>query len=350
MTEPSKKELAQSGVVCRYLCQAEPQCRHWTFVIPGSHDPDSGGPCLMYNSSHASSPWKQEPEQESKVVSGLRFCKPEEHHDLLVSRKTLTDESELPIFSSAENAAGAAQAILSEGWAVLRGALSDPLLTALREACSRAALDLLARDPQRVGNRGPRRYSWGGASTSHHMVHLTPWAQLLDVDSVVKVLEALFGEYVAIGGGGDFVLGETDTHQRLHVDLQLEAMYASPAPAALVANFVVSDISCQDGPVRLVPKTQQMPLASQLSKDWGYATHLQKESYILSHANLSYVFACPLKPGDVLLRDMRLWHGGSPNLGADPRYLPSAEFLSRHYAEALIISTGEAITNHTCYI
>jgi len=161
------------------------------------------------------------------------------------------------------------------------------------------------------------------------MVHLASWAQLLDIHQLVQVLENVFqGEYVAIGGGGDFVLGETDSHQRLHVDLQLEAMYDSRSAAAVVANFVLSDISCHDGPVRLVPGTQNLPLASQLGKDWGYATHLQKESQILSEQNLTYIFACPLRPGDILLRDMRLWHGGSPNLGKGARYLPSAEFLS----------------------
>ena len=119
------------------------------------------------------------------------------------------------------------------------------------------------------------------------MVHLAPWAQLLDVHPVVRTLEEVFqGEYVAIGGGGDFVLGETDSHQRLHVDLQLEAMYDSESPAAVVANFVISEITCEDGPLRLVPQTQNLPLAGRLVKDWGYATHLQKEDHILAAQNL----------------------------------------------------------------
>ena len=302
-------------------------------MIPDTENLDLGGPCLMYNSSTLTTATEA---FASKVVSGFRFCAPEERPQApQVDRKSFVSEAGLPIFNTPEVAA-AAQAILSEGWAVLRQVLHDPLLKALRQSCLKAAEDLLLHDPQRVGNRGPRRYSWGGASTSHHMVHLRPWAQLLDIDPVVKVLEAIFDEYVAIGGGGDFVLGHTDSHQRLHVDLQLEAMYESTRPAAVVANFVVSEISCEDGPMRLVPKTQNIPLASQLGKDWGYATHLQKEDNILANENLSYVLLCPLKPGDVVLRDMRLWHGGSPNFGAQTRYLPSAEFLSLGYAEAIL--------------
>ena len=46
------------------------------------------------------------------------------------------------------------------------------------------------------------------------------------------------------------------------------------------------EITCEDGPLRLVPQTQNLPLAGRLVKDWGYATHLQKEDQILAAQNL----------------------------------------------------------------
>ena len=320
-----KTELAQSGVVCRYFCQAVPGCTHWTFLIPAVDASSEAGACFMYNASVGVPMASPSPELSEQVVSGARFCTPEQ---LTMGTPRSMNLSQEKIYQ-AEDVQEVAAAIQQQGWAVLRGAVPSALLEILKLEVPKAAEELLLQDPQRIGNRGPRRYSWGGSSTSHHMVHLSSWAQLLDIHQMVQVLENVFqGEYVAIGGGGDFVLGETDSHQRLHVDLQLEAMYDSKSPAAVVANFVISNISCHDGPVRLVPGTRNLPLASQLGKDWGYATHLQKENQILSEQNLTYIFACPLHPGDVLLRDMRLWHGGSPNLGLEARYLPSAEFLS----------------------
>merc|ERR1712039_206264 len=139
------------------------------------------------------------------------------------------------------------------------------------------------------------------------------------------------------GGGGDFVLGETDTHQRLHVDLQQLEMYSTPTPpAAIVANFVVSNVSCRDGPMRLVPHTQLIPLAVAEQASQGEhlarSSSLEKEPVLRERLGLESVLACPMSPGDVLLRDMRLWHGGTPNLGSDTRFLPSAEFLSPWYA------------------
>jgi len=37
----------------------------------------------------------------------------------------------------------------------------------------------------------------------------------------------------------------------------------------------------------------------------------------------------PLAPGDALVRDVRLWHGGCPNLSREARYLPSFEVASK---------------------
>lgn len=225
----------------------------------------------MYNTSV---PMASPSEELTKVVSGARFCTPE---PLSIKTPRSSNLSQERIYQATTDVEEVAAAIQQQGWAVLRGAVPSALLEILKLEVPKAAEQLLHQDPQRIGNRGPRRYSWGGSSTSHHMVHLSSWAQLLDIHQLVQVLENVFqGEYVAIGGGGDFVLGETDSHQRLHVDLQLEAMYDSRSAAAVVANFVLSDISCHDGPVRLVPGTQNLPLASQLGKDWGYATHLQK--------------------------------------------------------------------------
>ncbi|CAE7809059.1 unnamed protein product [Symbiodinium sp. CCMP2592] len=72
------------------------------------------------------------------------------------------------------------------------------------------------------------------------------------------------------------------------------------------------------------------------SRDWGYATHLQKEALLLGSWNLTSLAVCPLAAGDAVLRDMRLWHGGTPNRRNRSRYLPSAEFLSTWYASITI--------------
>merc|ERR1712226_1241837 len=60
---------------------------------------------------------------------------------------------------------------------------------------------------------------------------------------------------------------------------------------------------------------------------------LEREATFEVSLGLSRFVMCPLEVGDVLLRDMRLWHGGTPNLGNSTRLFPSAEFLSPWYAD-----------------
>merc|ERR1719414_913238 len=57
------------------------------------------------------------------------------------------------------------------------------------------------------------------------------------------------------------------------------------------------------------------------------------ESAMLESHSLTRVFVCPLRRGDAVLRDLRLWHAGSANLGPQARLSPNAEFLATWYAD-----------------
>mmetsp|Transcript_49338 Transcript_49338/g.155121 ORF Transcript_49338/g.155121 Transcript_49338/m.155121 type:complete len:497 (+) Transcript_49338:76-1566(+) len=340
--DPVRTDVARSGVECRHLCQAEPSCSTWSYFIPADADPNKGGPCLLRAAADAAGAGPA----AAGVVSGPRICNaaprggrrplPQPDVESLASPRGVRGVFNV---ADAEYANEAARALGDSGWAVLRRGLGAEETAQLGAAARAAEEQLLQRDPSRLGNRGPRRYSFGGASSTHHMVHVRAWAELLDLAALRPVLEAAFGgPYVAIGGGGDFVLGSTDTHQRLHVDLQLAEMYDHPfPPAAIVANVAVSSITCNDGPMRFVPKTQMLPLAAaeeaSRGEELSEVTSLEKEGVMMRRLGLTPLLACPLEPGDILLRDMRLWHGGAPNRGEAARLLPSAEFLAPWYAD-----------------
>ena len=88
-----------------------------------------------------------------------------------------------------------------------------------------------------LGNRGPRRYSLGGASQTRHLMHVPPWPRLLDAEAIHAVLAEVYGSdgYAAAGGGGDFVLPFTDLYQSLHTDLGLGLHTHHRAPAIAVS-------------------------------------------------------------------------------------------------------------------
>jgi len=161
------------------------------------------------------------------------------------------------------------------------------------------------------------------------MMHVPEWGRLLDIEPVNLVLSAaLPGGYLAAGGGGDFVLGGTSTYQSLHLDVGDGPIYDLGVPPAIGVNFVIDDMTCTDAPLRLVPGSQ----------------HVQEAPPTLpaEPRNMKDAVICPLPAGSAIVRDLRAWHGGTPN-GADrTRYLPNAEFVSAPWG-SLMCGTGAVL-------
>ena len=45
---------------------------------------------------------------------------------------------------------------------------------------------------------------------------------------------------------------------------------------------------------------------------------------------------CPAPAGSVLVRDVRAWHGGTPNLSDEIRAIPNVEFHAPWYREPIV--------------
>ncbi len=89
----------------------------------------------------------------------------------------------------------------------------------------------------------------------------------------------------------------------------------------LCANFLTVDFTALNGPIRQIPATQHSrepipPLADE--PEWMKLSTL-----------------CPAPAGSVVLRDVRCWHGGTPNLSNEVRAIPNAEFYAPWFREPL---------------
>eukprot|EP01045_Picozoa_sp_COSAG04_P041674 COSAG04_NODE_12787_length_635_cov_0.966418_1_plen_141_part_00 len=76
---------------------------------------------------------------------------------------------------------------------------------------------MCALDPQRIGNRGSHRYSFGGAVGA--LGEEAAWSVLVDPPALMPVMAAIFGteDFTCDGvGGGDFVLPGATDFQHLH--------------------------------------------------------------------------------------------------------------------------------------
>ena len=109
-------------------------------------------------------------------------------------------------------------------------------------------------------------------------------------------------------------------YQALHSDLGAHRVPPGQRkdwpPPKMAVNFAVHDILFGDfGPMRVVPRRKL------ISND---EPEEMRESKLF-----------PLNVGAAVIRDLRLWHGGTPNVSGLTRLFPNVELHSASYAEFL---------------
>ena len=215
------------------------------------------------------------------------------------------------------------QTFYRDGFAVVENVLTPAQVAFLRAGCEREAAAIMALDPERKGNRGPNRYSYGGASITNSVLHREEWAMLVDLPTLTPIITAIFEseDYRVARAAGDFCMPGAE-YQRLHADIGdhsggfhdprgIVSVRDLPCPV-VCCNFLAQDFTKFNGPTRQIPGTQHSrePIPS-----------LEDEPEWM---RLSTV--CPAPAGSVLIRDIRAWHGGTPNLSDDMRAIPNAMF------------------------
>jgi len=232
--------------------------------------------------------------------------------------------------------ARAAAVFMEHGFVIVPDALGTGEAAALRRACTREAHRIIVADVERHGNnystwehhgKVRNRWSFGVASASRQMWHVKEWAQLVELQALSGILNVVLGEpgrdYVACGCGGDFVGSSCgpENYQALHSDLGCAPDAGRPVrPPMVTVNFVVNTegLTWENGPLRIVPGTHwEDPERGPWYGPPGWDQ--EPEEYWTSTL-------CPITCGAAIIRDMRCWHGGTPNISHKVRYLPSVEY------------------------
>ena len=233
----------------------------------------------------------------------------------------------------------AARLFNRDGFVVVRDVLPADQVARLHAATERIVDQILAVDPTACVGGGagglPHRYSFGGTSGSRQTLHLREWNELIDLPTTTPILTEIFGSanYIVGGGGGDFALPGAIEYQGLHSDNMWSelpdrtgrvTMRDVPVPVVTV-NFAVCDLTRENGPIRQIPGTQRSrePIPNLADEpEW---------------MKLSTV--CPAPAGSAIFRDIRAWHGGTPNLSRETRSLPNIEYFAPWFrSEAMMRS------------
>ena len=231
----------------------------------------------------------------------------------------------------------AAELFHRDGFVVVRDALDRAQLERMRNATERALDEMLAVDPTCAAGGGagglPHRYSFGSSSASRHMLHVDEWVELVDLPTTTPILTAIFGSpnYILIGAGGDVAMPGAIEYQGLHSDNVWSELHDPtgrvstrelPVPAVTI-NFPMCDLTPENGPTRQIPGTQNSrhPIPNLLDEpQW-----------------MKFSTLCPAPAGSAIFRDLRAWHGGTPNLSQEVRAAPNVEYFAPWFRSEAVI-------------
>lgn len=229
-----------------------------------------------------------------------------------------------------------------DGFVVVTDVLTAEQIETLATGCDEVMREILALDDGRSGNRGSHRYSFGGSSMTRSQLHRPEWQMLLELPIVHDYLRAIFGgpDYTLRAASGDFCLPGAIQYQPLHsdaADWQPEGIMSKfssfhdprgrvsvrdlPCPYVCI-NFIPQDITRLNGPIRQIVGTQNSPAP---------IPSLESEPEWM---RLSTV--CPVPAGAMMIRDVRAWHGGTPNVSDTVRSIPNLEFYAPWFREPTV--------------
>ena len=228
-----------------------------------------------------------------------------------------------------------------DGFVAVEGILNEEQVDCLAAGCDEVVSEIVALDKGNQGNRGSHRYSFGGSSLTRSQLHRPEWQMLLDIPEVLNLLNAIFGseDYVLRAASGDFCLPGAVDYQRLHSDVHdwvakdktpFSAFHDPtgdvsirdlPSPYICV-NFLPQEVTRLNGATRQIPGTQKSRIQIPGLRD-------EPEWMKLSTV-------CPVPAGAIMIRDVRAWHGGTPNVSDKTRSIPNLEFYAPWFREPVV--------------
>ena len=228
-----------------------------------------------------------------------------------------------------------------DGFVLITDVLTKDQTQFLANGCQEVVAEILEVDSNRGGNRGSHRYSFGGSSLTRSQLHRAEWQMMLEIPLVDEIVTAIFEspDFSLRAASGDFCLAGAIGYQPLHSDVndwhnsaltRFSAFHDPrgqltirdlPCPYICV-NFLPQDVTRLNGPTRQIPGTQhsRVPIPS-----------LDNEPEWM---RLSTV--CPAPAGSIMIRDVRAWHGGTPNVSDAMRAIPNLEFYAPWFHEPIV--------------
>lgn len=187
------------------------------------------------------------------------------------------------------------------GYTIIPDALSSEVLRTCREAFD-ALLTPLLKNPETT-------FPFGNCRLDLPLEPPFVEDQILANSKVVPLLDSILGNDAKLEYFASNTSMPGSEYQRVHSDnasLFPEHQGTLP-PHALVVNFPLVDFTLENGPLEIWPGTHRIP------------EHLRSSAVIETTAAKSDPLPVLLPAGSAIVRDIRMWHRGTPNHTRTPR-------------------------------
>ena len=214
------------------------------------------------------------------------------------------------------------------GFVILKDAFRDTELAAAESAIM-PMIDQLVEQDIKFGNRGPNRMSASGFYAN--LTKQPGMERLRWNETIGKIMQEIFNEHgYEYGGAGADIAGPNSGYQWLHSDDNGSFPYSGGSdvrhrhwvPSMLMAHPVLEHWHNSNGPIRIIPWTAVTPRLYEDVRKNGLEYEVEKSWDWLN----SWV---PARRGDLILRDIRALHGGTPNVTPNPRIMTSLSFYNK---------------------
>ena len=226
------------------------------------------------------------------------------------------------LYVGADETAKATRIIRKYGFVILRDAVPRHVLKPLRERMDRDTEELLAYCETIGGNPREKGHLQQGPPPTREYV----FEEVAMNSFVGRVCSQLLGPNPKL----TFYNGNTNYPGSVRQALHMDGVHHNKAPedplptASVVVNFCPCNANESNGAVELWPGSHLVRPESEKN----YVPESQEEA----RRNVEPPISANTRLGDVLIRDVRVWHRGVPNRSSRPRHM-IALIVSRSTAQ-----------------
>ncbi|KAK2614640.1 hypothetical protein N8I77_001448 [Diaporthe amygdali] len=229
----------------------------------------------------------------------------------------------------------------ADGLVVIEDVVPHKDLDALNEKMTKDARYL-----QSLGDKGPFNYNQGNLQQDPPPVAEYFYKSIFTNPIATQITSTVLGPrpkwtFCSANSAMPPLLGASPQRQPVHSD----ADFDNPShPFALVINIPLVTMTPENGSTELWLGTHTADVSAQEGKHGDRASGRIKESLLADRRGVRGPSQPDVRKGSIVLRDLRLWHAGMPNMSEEVRVMLAMIHFAPWYRNPMRLQLGEDVS------